>query len=178
MRRIGIDPGKTGAIAAIGNTSVEKYTTPLVGKEFDLSAFEVLLLQYKGDPNVHVCIEDVHAVFGSAAGATFSFGFVCGAIQGIVSALRIPFTLVQPKMWQKEMYQGIPEIRKPDIKIKKGKRVGQSMKGKRDTKAMSLLAAKRLFPNVDLRASERCRIPHDGIVDALLLAEYCRRKFK
>jgi hypothetical protein len=46
------------------------------------------------------------------------------------------------------------------------------MQGKRDCKKMSELAAKRLFPNVDLRATERCKISHDGIVDALLIAYY------
>lgn len=106
-----------------------------------------------------------------------TFGFVAGAIQGIVVAAGYPHTLVQPKKWQKEIYQGIPEIRKPPVMIKKGKMAGQMKKGNLDTKAMSLLAAKRLFPTLDLRASERCKKAHDGIVDALLIAEYGARQY-
>jgi len=173
---IGIDPGKTGAIVAINTTlgTVEKHLIPLIGNELDLASLKQILCKYISAP-VCVYIEDVHAIFGSAAGATFTFGFVCGAIQAAVACLGLPYTLVQPKAWQKELYQGIPEIRKQPIKIKKGKRTGKMIQGKMDTKAMSLLAAKRLFPKLDLRATERCKKPHDGIVDALLIATYgCR----
>jgi hypothetical protein len=175
MMIIGIDPGKNGAIVFLqedGKVAV-KHKMPTIGKVLDINALKgILSIPYL---DVHVFIEDVHAIYGSAAGATFEFGFVCGAIQGVVTALGLKHTLVQPKRWQKEIYQGIPEIRKPPITILKGKRTGQTIKGKLDTKKMSELAAKRLFPDVDLRASERCKIPHDGIVDALLIAEYGRR---
>ena len=50
-------------------------------------------------------------------------------------------------------------------------------KTKVDTKAMALMAAKRLFPKVNLIMTERSTTPHDGLVDALLMAEYARRKF-
>jgi hypothetical protein len=62
------------------------------------------------------------------------------------------------------MHEGIPKITKQGL-------------ASTETKAMSLLAAKRLFPNEDLRATERCAKAHDGKVDALLLAEFCRRHF-
>lgn len=178
-RIIGIDPGKTGAIVCItpGNPqTIEKWVVPTIGKELDLRGLVGILQKFVLLP-VHVYIEDVHAIFGSAAGATFTFGFVCGAIQGIVAAAGFKYTLVQPKAWQKEIYQGIPEIRKPSIRITKGKRAGKLMQGKLDTKAMSLLAAKRLFPDVDLTATERSTKPHEGIVDALLIAEYGSRRY-
>lgn len=169
---IGIDPGKTGAIVAMrSGVVIFKTVIPTIGKELDINEL-CKILEVSKVEIPHIFIEDVHAIFGSAAKATWSFGFVCGAIQAAVVALQIPYTLVQPKVWQKIAYQGIPEIRKPDILIKNGKRAGQTMQGKRDCKKMSELAAKRLFPNVDLRASERCKISHDGIVDALLIAYY------
>jgi len=34
-----------------------------------------------------------------------------------------------------------------------------------------------LFPKVNLLMTERSSVPHDGLVDALLMAEYARRKF-
>lgn len=181
MNIIGIDPGKKGAIAFLHSDS-RKHThiMPLIANEFDIRQFTVLLGGgYIADRSqYHFYIEKVHAIFGSAAGATFNFGHICGAIEGVVSTLGFAYTLVQPKTWQKVMYQGIPEIRKASIKITKGKRAGTLMKGKLNTKAMSLLAAKRLFPNVNLFASDKSKMPHDGIVDALLIAEYGRRQLK
>lgn len=180
---VGIDPGKTGAIVVLTeHKEPVKYVMPTIGKVLDLAGLIQIIqdIDYdgrdRGDP-VHVFIEDVHAIYGSAAGATFDFGFTCGAIQSAVASLGLTYTLVQPKQWQKEIYQGIPEIRKPSIIIKKGVRKGQTKRGPRDTKKMSLLAAKRLFPKVDLRRSERCKKDHDGIVDAILIAEYGRRQF-
>jgi hypothetical protein len=176
---VGVDPGKTGAIAILHpGLQVITHIIPLIGNELDLSALNVLLEYFTDEPNVHFFVEDVHAIFGSAAGATFNFGFVCGAIQMGVIGTRCPFTLIQPKTWQKVIYQGIPEIRKPVIQIKVGKRAGQSIPGRLDTKKMSEIAAKRLFPTVDLRATNRCKKSHDGIVDALLIAEYGRRFLK
>lgn len=172
---IGIDPGKSGAIVVIEcSDSIFTHVMPLIGdKELDIGQLRDLLKRFMPG---HVYLEDVHAIFGSAAGATFTFGKICGAIEATLLCCDIPFTKIQPKKWQAEVYQGIPEIRKPSIIIKAGKRAGQTIKGKLDCKAMSEIAAKRLFPGVDLRASSRCKNSHDGIVDALLIAEYGRRK--
>jgi hypothetical protein len=35
---------------------------------------------------------------------------------------------------------------------------------------------KRLYPELELRANERCRIAHDGIVDAIAIATYGLRQ--
>ena len=175
MTIIGIDPGKKGAIVELSDqTILTSYTMPLIGNQLDIQKLYEILCHFRLKAN-HIFIEDVHALFGVAAKATWNFGFVCGAIQACVVASGIPFTLVQPKVWQKEVYRGIPEMRKPSYIIKQGKRRGQSQKGPIDTKKMSELAAKRLFPATDLRKNENCEISHDGIVDALLIAEYGRR---
>ena len=176
MKCIGIDPGKNGAIVTLeGPHIVFKGVTPLIGNELDMHGLSELIRSQTGE-DCHVFVEKVHAIHGSSAGATFTFGGVYYAVQAILCTLHQPFTLVQPKEWQKVMYQGIPEIRKAPIVIKKGKRSGQTIKGRVDTKAMSLLAAKRLYPSEDLRKNERSRIEHDGIVDALLIAAYGQRK--
>ena len=69
---------------------------------------------------------------------------------------------------EKELFEGIPKVLKKDGS------------GKVDTKAMALIAAKRLFPTTVLTKpdSKRATVPHNGIVDALLIAEYARRNFK
>ena len=167
---IGIDPGKTGFITIIhGNDSPMYIAIPLVAKQLDLSSLAVIFYDlHKTNNIIHCVLEDVHAMFGSSAKSTFTFGYVCGVIEALLVANRIPYTKVAPKKWQKQMWEGIPLIKKP------------STSGKThvtDTKAMSLLAAKRLFPNEDLRATIRSKNPHDGKIDSLLLAEYCRRNF-
>ena len=43
-------------------------------------------------------------------------------------------------------------------------------------KNTSIEVAKRLFPGVDLRRTERCTKDHDGKAEALLLAEISRRR--
>jgi len=171
MMSIGIDPGKGGAIVVALKVGDEiqrlSYVIPLLGKQVDRQALNNILREYKGN-ECHVWIEDVHAIFNSSAKSTFSFGHVCGLLEMAVVANGYSYTLVQPKVWQKEMWQGIPEQRKPSTK--------EGKKGPIDTKLMSLMACKRLFPNEDLTKSAKSKKDHDGIVDAMLLAEYGLRK--
>lgn len=159
-----VDVGKDGAIVVIENNRIVfKSVTPCIGNQIDLAELRKILKGYDLE-EIHFVVEDVHAVFGSSAKATFNFGWSLGIIEGVLSGLGIRYTKVAPKVWQKEMWQGVTPIYKNEKKAI-------------DTKATSLIAVKRLFPDVDLRRSERATKPHDGIVDALLMAEYCRRKF-
>lgn len=161
--RAAFDVGKDGAIAVFRDEKlVFKTVIPTIGNQIDLSEIRKILTNYECE-NIHVVVEDVHAIYGAAAKSTFNFGWSLGILEGMLTGMRIPYTKVAPKEWQKEMWKGVQPV------YKSGKVI--------DTKATSLLAAKRLFPNEDLRKSERAEKPHDGIVDALLMAEYCRRKF-
>ena len=45
-----------------------------------------------------------------------------------------------------------------------------------NTKQTSFNAAKRIFPEVDFRKTERCKNYDDNKVDSVLLSEYGRRK--
>jgi len=83
--------------------------------------------------------------------ALFRLGEKYGFIRGLLVALVIPFQEVAPRKWQKV------------YRISK------------ETKIQSIEMAGRLFPGVDLRATARCRKLHDGMADALLMAEYGRR---
>lgn len=171
---VGIDPGKSGHIVIIyPDNQIEKLPIPKIGKEVDVHALNRTLKIIKEEPH-HILTEDLHAIFGSSASSTFSFGWVNGILEGLLVANELSFTKVQPKVWQKEMFQGIPEQRKPSKLNKKGNEV----KGRIDTKVMSIMASKRLFPNFSLLPTERCRKDDDGISDSLLMAEFCRRKFK
>ena len=76
-----------------------------------------------------------------------------GTTIGVVGALALPLELVSPVAWQRQILAGT----------------------NRGDKGAAAAYAARRWPGIDLRASERCRTPHDGITDALALAEYGRR---
>lgn len=159
---IGIDIGKSGGIAVLDmvDGDVTLYPIPILGKDIDIAKVRTILEPYKAD--CMVGIELVHAIFGSAAKSTFEFGFVAGVIETVVVCLGMKYVKVQPKIWQKECWEGVNIVKK--------------VNGKTDTKAMSLVAVTRLYPDVCLLETPRCKNPHDGLVDALLIAHYIKLK--
>lgn len=100
-----------------------------------------------------VCtLEHVHAMPKQGVSSTFNFGVNYGFIQGVLKAYGIPYELVTPQKWKKEF----------------------SCTSDKNT---SIEVAKRLFPQVNLKATERCKKDHDGMAEALLIAEYGRRHY-
>lgn len=97
-------------------------------------------------------VEKVGAMPGQGVTSMFSFGQSFGFILGVLTALGIGYQLVPPRVWKKEY----------SLTNDKGK---------------SIEVCKRLFPGVDLKRTERCKTDSDGMAEALLLAEYARRKF-
>ena len=83
----------------------------------------------------------------------FHFGKAAGFIEGVLCALGIPFQLIPPQRWKKEYSLG-------------------------SDKQQSVDACRGLFPNVSLLPTERCRKPSDGMAEALLMAEYARRRLQ
>ena len=167
--RIGIDPGKDGFISANVDGDLIFDPMPTIGKEYDLDTFDSILRAYKevgGD--IHCCVENVHAIQGGGATSNFQFGKGVGIIEALLASNKIPTTKVSPIKWQKLAWEGVTIQVKPNPKNKSGKST--------DTKATSLIAAKRLYPDVDLRKSNRARVPHDGKVDSLLILHYCLMK--
>lgn len=153
----GIDPGKKGGAVIIDSsgTVVAKSTMFIANKtEFDPVAYSSFL---KNDAYTvdHVLVEKVSAMPGNGNVSMFNFGQAFMFCQLVPKMLQIPLTLVTPQGWQKVMHVGIDKTLDP--------------------KQRSLIAISRLFPTIDLRASSRCTVQHDGLVDALLLAEWGRR---
>lgn len=167
MRKyIGIDIGKLGAYYIMGEdgSEISRGKMPMVGKEIDWHKFNEGLSHYEMF-NGMVVFEKLGVIFGSSKKTAFSMGYQAGAIELICVANNIQYTMVPAKKWQAEIFQGQTVILKTGSKSAK------------DTKKMALIAAKRLFPKVNLLMTEKSTVPHDGLVDALLMAEYARRKF-
>lgn len=166
---IGIDPGVKGCISIVDETGkfIESFFLLKNAKNVDAVEISNALLNLsKYEDNCHVIIENIHAIFGSSAKGTFNFGFIAGLIEGVIATIGLPYTKVNPKIWQKEMFRGVNVITKP------------STTGKTqviDTKKMSFLASHRIFPIVDLRRTNKCKNEDDNFSDSLLMAEYGRR---
>lgn len=148
----GIDPGRTGAIAAVGGEAAVVFPMPetsqaIFGMLFDLT-------KEKTYP-VHVFMEKGQTMPKNGVVPSFNYGHHNGFIEGCLTALKIPYTLIKPQAWQKSMHAGA------DSKL--------------ELKERSIQVAQRLFPEVSLLPTPRCRKMSDGMAEALLIAEFGRR---
>ena len=147
MVYIGIDPGKNGGYAILVRPFIS--TQPMDEKIFVREMHEISKA-YPSE-NIRCCLEKVGAMPGQGVTSMFSFGKNAGYIEGVLTALGIRYQLVVPRRWKAEF-------------------------GLTGSKADSIEVCRRLFPGVSLRASERCRKDSDGMAEALLMAEFARRK--
>ena len=135
---IGIDIGKKGAIVVLAKepftAAIDPILMPMVADQVDYHEMYNILSRYAKN-NCHVIFEKLGVNFGTGKSTAFSMGHQAGAVEMACIALRLPYTKVPAKQWQKEMFQGVDEITKTG-------------KSSRDTKAMALIAAKRLFPDL------------------------------
>lgn len=146
MIYIGIDPGEKGTMAILW------MGTKII--PFSETAYRDTLLdiaESKGGNEIRCCLERVNAMPKQGVTSMFNFGKNFGFIQGLLTAYSIPYELVTPQKWKKEF----------------------QITGDKNS---SIAVCKRLFPDVDLRRTERCRKDDDGNAEALLLAEFARRK--
>lgn len=149
MIYIGVDPGKNGGIAFI-DTFKQSYDVYVFSEETLLKKL-YQFSKYKTD-SIKCVLEKVNAMPGQGVVSMFNFGQNYGFIQGVLKAYGIPYELVSPQKWKKEF----------------------SCTSDKNT---SIEVCKRLFPGVNLKATERCKKDHDGIAEALLIAEYGRRHY-
>lgn len=160
MLYCGIDPGGDGGVAVIDD---RKRILSLI--KYNNVHFAKILTQYIGE-EMKICIEAVHAIQGARADATFKFGKNTGRAEGIVTTYLTwtnqpieNFTNVVSHKW------------KADLDIIIG-----NHPTKEEKKALSIKKAHELFPEVCLLPTPRCVNEHDGMAEALLIAEWLRRK--
>jgi crossover junction endodeoxyribonuclease RuvC len=142
-----IDPGKKGAVAYL----LEREGGWLENV-FPIDDLPQLLhrLLRTGQP-IRCCLEQVHAMPKQGVSSTFSFGVNFGWCKGLLEAHGISYQEVPPRKWKAEF-------------------------GLNSDKAESIKTARKLFPEADLKISARARTDNDGMAEALLMAEYARRK--
>lgn len=184
---IGIDPGKTGAIAIISPSGIKLIDCPVIetetkvkSKKPNLTLIDQLVdkgtvkskakpkakpktkITTKSSPalmaselaqsitsNSIIAIESVHSMPGQGVRSTFDFGMNFGIWLGVIAALNIPMELVTPQEWKK--HYGL---------------IGKD-------KDASRIIAVQLFPQMAMELKLK---KYNGRAEALLLAEYLRRK--
>lgn len=164
---IAIDIGKKGSIVINPELRAPSWhKMPMIQDELDYPGLYQLLAA-EASPNTTVIFEKLGVIFGTSKTTAFSMGHQAGAVEMACIALKIPYHKITAKVWQKEMFQGTVLVTK---KSKSGKSVVT------DTKATALIVCKQLFPHAILVFGDRATKPHDGLIDAMLMAEYAKRK--
>lgn len=150
-----MDPGLSGGIAIIlvddsvvHLQTVYVWPMPMAGKDLDLTALSRLI--GKSDYPTIAVVENVHAMPGQGVTSMFKFGFVTGAVHGVLATLGIPRYLATPQAWKKVILAGTAK-----------------------DKASASDWCSRTYPNVSLLESPRCHKPHSGMSDALAIAHFC-----
>ncbi len=164
----GIDPGNSGCLALIyADERIELYDAPATVIKSGKRSRTVLVPQEMAnmlgsarDQHFfsHVYVEKVASMPKQGVASSFNFGMGYGMWLGVLATLRIPYTLVTPQYWKREMMRGMATYEK----------------------SASCVRAAQLFP----AASDRLQRPKrgggiiylDGRGDALLIAELCRKE--
>ena len=167
MTYIGIDNGITGGIVALGPCAgtAPIYAEPMPlckapdgTKQIDAVALYKLL---DNNNEVTVCVEECphHAHRASTMRSmAMSYGMILGVLARFERSRG--WTVASVKSgnalagWQRQMLGNVP-------------------KGK--TKEWALEAARSIWPN-ETWILPQCRVPHTGLIDAALIAEFGRRK--
>lgn len=157
---LGIDPGQSGAFVFRDNDSFVCRLMPLRhgdAKDIDFPEVRRLLDCVKSSmPSLHVFLERSVA-FGMGPTGAFNYGRGFAALELAIELAKLPVTYVESAKWTKVMHEGTPAEWKP--------------------KARSMLAVQRLFPELIsvIPKAPKSKKLHEGVIDALLIAEFGRR---
>lgn len=166
---LGIDLGAKGGLVLLNSEGeiLEKTAMPEHPVDGMIDHYEVegffgrCMTHVKDKKALVVATEKLHSVFGSSAKSNYRFGENNGYVDGLIHIWFGRGTKrITPRSWQKYIFEkeGIDEIK--------------DKKGKRATKIMASQAVSKIYPKEDFRKNSRCKIMHDGIVDAVLIAVY------
>lgn len=145
---IGIDPGKSGGIAIL-------YMDEVIAAKTPVTPADIYSHLKTYSRKCTAVIEQVGGYIGEGqpGSAMFNFGRGVGHLEMALLACGIPAESVPPRKWQKAM--GISSRKKTETKAQWKSRLKS--------------VAQRLFPSENVTLAT---------ADALLIAEYCRRKYE
>lgn len=161
MIYVGIDPGASGALAVIdyrpdggGIISAHAATMPLdADGGVDVKSLYAFLVELPTRDTV-VVLEKAQAMPKNGSVSMFNYGKGVGRIEAFLRLGGWRFEEVRPTTWKKVV-----------------------LKDTAKDKAAAIDYVTRAFPGVSLLPTPRSKKPHDGMADALCLAEYGRRAY-
>jgi hypothetical protein len=141
---VGIDPGKSGGVVILTGAGAIFEAWPMP----ELDELK-LLSEWIVTNKAFVAIEDVQPDRGWQIKSAWTFAKHVGQLHLLFPKAK----LVSPKTWQAKMTKGYPS---------------------KDPKERALMAASVRWKAMTWLATTRCKNPHDGMIDAALIAEYLR----
>ncbi len=146
---LGIDPGASGGLVAMGQKGEIRSAIPMPKTETDIWEWFADFANMEAT----AIIEKVGGFIGTPqpGSAMFKFGRSAGMLTGFLIASRIPFEEITPQKWQKAM----------------GVTPRDSKESKTSFKNRLKSRAQQLYP--------KCKVTL-ALADAILIATYCRRK--
>jgi len=157
---VGIDNGLSGGITAIDENQniIKKWVMPVIKvkkTEYDINEI-INIFKYIKQLNkqTYVALEHAHVRPISGKRACFMTGLGYGIMQALIGAFSFSYEIINPKQWQKNIFQGI---------------------NTGDTKKDSILFCKRKWPEEDWTKTERSKKAHDGLTDSACLSEFSYR---
>lgn len=165
---VGVDNGLNGGLCAVSGFNgavISKIRMPNIheglrrdgANEIDIREIAEWMTVFKYHNSVLFAIEEPlkHAKSAQAVKSmAYSFGQLMAyalLLPDNVSVFRVPITGLDG--WQRRVLGRVPKSK---------------------TKEYALNKARELAPDEDWRATTRSKVAHDGIVDAFLLAHFCR----
>ena len=154
---VGIDNGLDGGLCAVSKfdgSIIDKIRMPTLQmskkKEIDIRIINQWLLDFNTPFDLAIEEPLAHA---KSSQAVRSMAISFGKLVGMAESHQYPVQRVSVHKWQKKM-------------------LGRMPKGK--TKEFALALANSLAPKENWLANKRCKKPHDGMIDAYLIALYIR----
>lgn len=165
---LGIDPGLNGGFAVVSGDRIRyKMAMPTIsftkkeGKtKTDIDRDGVLSFLEIFPPHTHVVIEQQEAFRSQNIVSTCTTCKNYGILIMALFVAHMYITEVSSDVWHEHF--GIVSVKK----------------GEGTTKEQAAHIARELYPNADFRKTERSHIMHDGMVDAVLIADYCQSRFR
>lgn len=153
---LGIDPGKEGGFAVLDGDSVIVEPMPLTDDgDLDVPELHRLIAYYA--PSVSRCYLEMASMRPNQSGQ-FLIGRNFGKLEAVLVLAGVKFELVQPQTWSAHYPHGVTET----DRAKRYKAI----------KAARRRIVAGLYPGIDLKKTARSTTDHEGMVDALLIADY------
>jgi len=137
--------GKRGSPSRLDGQAIRSWIIAAI-EQYELPKSDTM---YQAIKNCVICIEKQQAMPKQGIVSTFHLGESYGILQGIASGLQIPCMLVGPKQWKKVVLENTMM-----------------------DKTAAINYVRNRYPSIDMNVGKRKEIFHDGMADAVCIADY------